>query len=530
VAINLWKLGGRSTSYNPLPTNTYLLVNLPIGNYKLTFKAFSPSNATLYVFGTGMTTTNVKTGNTAVSFVLENTITSYEFTILNNIRNAPFHFYGGVNTDIIIEDIQLVEKPLGLPKRKLSPKVKVPRGKNLFDGLIEIGAISNTTGWNAGGDGIRSINHIPVKPNKTYTISNDKNYVNILYFHDIDKKFVEYSNVGAMGIRTFTTPPNCYFIRFRTSSVGENDLTVKFQLEEGSVATEYEPYKETLPPSRKGLVMDGVSNYLQLPPMTLDAIEIDCLIDGETVCLLDARNGLQGWIYDYTSSFANTKLNGVDINLTSANRLPKNRRMLVRVSNGAPFTDDVTVFATGSIKNLTKGILYGVKCFLNGQVVAEYDFTNPNTIVGDKVLQKARNLIPDFDDPRWSFVSPLKVLGKNIARLESSGSGHYAIISFPTKPNTTYLMTHEITIDTSQNFYIYFNGVFSGALTTGNKIRTIKSNHDTTQIDIRLGCASAGLFDFIRPQLYELDGKEGTLYGNPVSELKAPKRVLYAKR
>jgi hypothetical protein len=35
---------------------------------------------------------------------------------------------------------------------------------------------------------------------------------------------------------------------------------------------------------------------------------------------------------------------------------------------------------------------------------------------------------------------------------------------------------------------------------------------------------------FIRPQLYALDGKQGTINGSPVKQLDTPKRKLYAKR
>jgi hypothetical protein len=49
-------------------------------------------------------------------------------------------------------------------------------------------------------------------------------------------------------------------------------------------------------------------------------------------------------------------------------------------------------------------------------------------------------------------------------------------------------------------------------------------------IGVRLENSSIGTFDFIKPQLYQLDGTEGTIVGAPSKLRKPNKRTLYAKR
>ena len=116
-------------------------------------------------------------------------------------------------------------------------------GKNLFDGKIELGSIGNTTGLNSNANScIRSKNYIEVEPNTTYTISNDKNYSQYIYEYDSDMNFIDYIQNNSASY-TFTTQASTAYIKFRTiSSKNENDLSVKFQLESGSMATSFEPY------------------------------------------------------------------------------------------------------------------------------------------------------------------------------------------------------------------------------------------------------------------------------------------------
>ena len=115
-------------------------------------------------------------------------------------------------------------------------------GKNIFDGLLESGAIDSTTGINLGTVGKRSINYIPIVPNTTYTITREFTTGNIrTRFYDADKNYIGYGFIATNSPMTFTTKDNYYYLRL--DLVGDtNNLTEKVQVEFGS-ASEYEEYK-----------------------------------------------------------------------------------------------------------------------------------------------------------------------------------------------------------------------------------------------------------------------------------------------
>lgn len=114
-------------------------------------------------------------------------------------------------------------------------------GKNLFTitgestGLyIDVnGSIApSTTGWNCS-------DYIPVTPNTQYTFEPNTRTGNSAksWFYDANKNGISYIDSGQ---QTFTTPSNCYYMRF-----SYRDASTNIQLELGSTATDYEPYQGT---------------------------------------------------------------------------------------------------------------------------------------------------------------------------------------------------------------------------------------------------------------------------------------------
>ena len=111
-------------------------------------------------------------------------------------------------------------------------------GKNLF-GLNESpqnntylnnnGVETSTIGW------ILS-DWIMVNPNTTFIFNPNTTEGDSAKhgFYDVNKNFISAINSG---LRTFTTPSNCYFMRFSYRNTSDN-----IQLEIGSTATTYEPY------------------------------------------------------------------------------------------------------------------------------------------------------------------------------------------------------------------------------------------------------------------------------------------------
>jgi hypothetical protein len=466
-------------------------------------------------------------------------------TTPNNAEYARVYYanYGGTPPADLGNNVQVEEgvkatsyEPYAV---QLNPKpnVKVPK-KNLFNGVYTNGKRIISTGLETNDVLYGITDYIPVKG--ITALVNNKWKDTYSAFYDFNKVLIGSGVWGA----TKAVPNNAFYHR---ESFLLTDLYT-LQLEEGSTATPYEPYQLVLPKARTGLVMDGLTNYLQLPSMAMDSIEIDCLIDAVQpktyYYLMDARNGLPNGfaVNDIASGgsgigtgLSKVFIDGVETASRSFNTLPKNTRTKIKF-NANQFTDDVTIFATSGGSWQLKGILYGVKCYLNGQVVASYDFTNPNNIVGDKILNgTAKNLIPGFEDSLWNLHSNFKVLGKDVGRLDASANSSVSYLFLPVLPNKQYLLnvfgTGKVWIahyDENMNYLGLIQGVrdIQGML---NVIYTMAANTKFIQFQLT-NYTTLGTFDFIKPQLYQLDGKEGTLFGSPSQLLKPAKRVLYARR
>ena len=133
--------------------------------------------------------------------------------------------------------------------------------KNIFDGELEIGSISSTQGLNSTTtNAVRLVNYIPVMPNTVYSVSNDKGYTNLVYEYDKDYSFIPGSEKGVYP--SFTTSSNTYFIRIRSRMADvENDLSVKFQVEEGNTATEWSEYAKYHNINLGSLKLNGIDDY-----------------------------------------------------------------------------------------------------------------------------------------------------------------------------------------------------------------------------------------------------------------------------
>ena len=144
--------------------------------------------------------------------------------------------------------------------------VKMPvlktTGKNLFNiNDVEEGG----TNWSEGTDAttgmlrVKRDKLIAVKPNTTYVFNKD-NWTVISYYDKNEK------SLGGYAQRTntvFTTPTNCYYLRFRNydnyGSVNEAWEYLKdLQLEEGSTASSFEPHKSNTITCNEDVVLRGI--------------------------------------------------------------------------------------------------------------------------------------------------------------------------------------------------------------------------------------------------------------------------------
>ena len=122
-------------------------------------------------------------------------------------------------------------------------------GKNLFNGILELGYINGTNGGNGSSDQyIRAKDYIPVKELTDYKISCDNANITsvFVYEYKADKSYNLTSNKN-IGLSSYlTTNADTAYIRFRPATQ-TTDTSIKFQVEEGTVATAYEPYVGGIP-------------------------------------------------------------------------------------------------------------------------------------------------------------------------------------------------------------------------------------------------------------------------------------------
>jgi hypothetical protein len=129
-------------------------------------------------------------------------------------------------------------------------------GKNLFDGEKSLGLINTTNGTTDTSTATYYTGYIPIKPNTTY-IRTTSAVSNRYAFYDKYKVFIS----GAIA-QSFTSPSNAVYVRY---NYGVNELNQ--QLEQGSTATNYEPYRST-----SMYLQSGKAGY-QLPNTVKDTIE-----------------------------------------------------------------------------------------------------------------------------------------------------------------------------------------------------------------------------------------------------------------
>jgi hypothetical protein len=165
MAINLWEQASLKTSYNPFPSNVSITA-LSYGEYELTFSAKSPSGATLRVTDNGNLSYTYNT-------VLTPTMTNYKFNLFQKPVSNRFYIFDLLpSNDIVIENIKLVEKPMGKATINgvdgfLSGKWTLhPNAKVIDDSTLELNATSSFS---------KSFLDVPVEAGQELTMSIGEN-------------------------------------------------------------------------------------------------------------------------------------------------------------------------------------------------------------------------------------------------------------------------------------------------------------------------------------------------------------------
>lgn len=118
-------------------------------------------------------------------------------------------------------------------------------GFNQWDEEWEKGYISSTTGQNpsdVAGNNIRSKNYIKCLPNTQYYVKCQSGKSLAIMFYNADKSYITFQQKGN---QVFTTPVNCYFMRFFNSGRSSYANDICFNISHtGYRNGEYEEYRE----------------------------------------------------------------------------------------------------------------------------------------------------------------------------------------------------------------------------------------------------------------------------------------------
>jgi hypothetical protein len=110
------------------------------------------------------------------------------------------------------------------------------RGRNLFDGKLELGQYSSTGVKISTTNRVRNVDFIKIKPSTSYHLSSQTRVFDAFCFYDKSKNFISLSTTnGAL------SPHNAYYLTF--SMTTEDVSTKNIVLNEGSTAMPYEPFE-----------------------------------------------------------------------------------------------------------------------------------------------------------------------------------------------------------------------------------------------------------------------------------------------
>lgn len=229
-----------------------------IQQYDSSDKFISDTSVTLNIDSTGTYYFTSKKKDGATRLRIANNGAKNEFTLkypLDNIKVGEDFTVSMNIIDITVgsskfKDVMLVKgstiKPY-LPYENIGLEQS---GKNIFDGEFELGIYNGMTGEkNPNSDYIRCKNFIPVEELTNYKFSTDSNAFSVVFVYEYkgDFSYNLTSNKSVALTGYLTTNKDTKYITFRPVNKF-TDTTIKVQIEEGTIATTYEPYHEKIIP------------------------------------------------------------------------------------------------------------------------------------------------------------------------------------------------------------------------------------------------------------------------------------------
>ena len=168
---------------------------------------------------------------------------------INTTNIGPLSNLTTTNKTSLVNAVNEINAPgkwvsVGAEAPENGERVWFEKGKNLFDGQLELGMYDETGAKATNNANYRNVAPINVQPSTTYTFSiNGTSQKYVIYLYKKDGTFIR---VNTLTSGTFTTPAEAYLLNFRcfNTDFTSDYANLKIQLEQGSTATTYEPYIE----------------------------------------------------------------------------------------------------------------------------------------------------------------------------------------------------------------------------------------------------------------------------------------------
>ena len=230
---------------------------------------------------------------------IDNTVSGIVTT--NEVENCEFILLEGDYTNVDI--------PYFTGMSSVRMPVLKTVGKNLCDEVFELGTITdgvdNDTNLNKYTR--RSVNYYDIKGAQTLTLSGTIRMfgdTTAIIFYDLNKEYISTVQLAGTG-GTTSVPKNAHFAKIR---FGDTNTTLNVQLEESSVATQYEPFKSNILTVNEEVELRGigeVQDELNLLTGELTQRIGEYSLDGSGNWVIRTDVYIEGYIYfqrelDYT--------------------------------------------------------------------------------------------------------------------------------------------------------------------------------------------------------------------------------------
>ena len=199
---------------------------------------------------------NGSADNTGIKSIIKNGKLSFAYSPNQakktaNWFNISLHTDSGAGSTITVKNVVVLKgnhTQENIPYFEGMQSVQMPvlttTGKNLFDGEIEVGYYNINNGTKINSDTrVRSATYIKISPNRQIIIKGSKSSSKSFFkiFYDRNKNFIGASTSEEV----VTTPENAQYMTFYSVDINAS-IDELIQIEYGTQATSYEPYKANI--------------------------------------------------------------------------------------------------------------------------------------------------------------------------------------------------------------------------------------------------------------------------------------------